>query len=453
MKQFPFFCFFTSVICYITINASIAQASEIFTLHAALTQAVNKNRQILATDSSIDIANARLKQARAARLPQVSLQSSALRSNAPMTAFGSRLSQQSITAADFVPSSLNYPTAITQYQSRVVVEMPIYRGGALSAAVTQAQSQQQARHQQKNQTQQQIMYQVIAAYSDVLRANHAKRVAQQAVKAAQAHVSTAKNMLSKGMVLRSDVMDAEVHQLNAAVLVMQAENRIQDAKDRLRALLAMPMNTPLTLAAWSGFVTEHQGDSTATWLARGWQHRPELQQMQAQHHGLTANVLRSKAAFKPNLGLQVTQEWNNNTVLPQHGNTTVMATMRWNVFSGGADQAALQAAQAAETQQTLLLDDMRQSIAVEIKHALRQQTETASRWQVRQQAVQQAQESLRIHSLRFVQGMENINTMLDAQTRVDAAAEAVVQARFDHQMANVQLLLSSGTLEQAFFKR
>lgn len=453
MKRFSFFYSFI-LICAISINTSSIQASEAttLTLDEAVAQALRSNRQILAMDALIDVSHARLKQARAGRLPQVSLETSVMRSNAPMTAFGSRLSQQSITAADFAPSSLNYPSAITQYQSRIVVDVPLYHGGAIPSAIAQATSQEEANNHNKARTRQQIIYQVIAAYSDSLRAQHARRVALQAVKSAKTHVDTATRMLAKGMLLRSDVMDAEVHQLNAAVTVTQLGHRIHHAKDRLRQLLAMDnMNKPLQLSAWSGFTVNDDNNSRDIWVERGWQHRPELQQMQAQLDGLHAKEKSSAAAFKPSVGLQLTQEWNNNTLLPQHGNTTVLAALRWNVFAGGADRAALQAAEATSVNQQLLLDDMRQSIAVAIKQALRQQTETASRWKVRKQVLAQTKESLRIHTLRFTQGMENINTMLDAQTRMDRAAGDVVQARFDHQMARVQLMLASGILTKEIF--
>ncbi|MDQ6975704.1 MAG: TolC family protein [Mariprofundaceae bacterium] len=418
------------------------------TLKAAVTQAMLANRQIRAADASIDVAKARLTQAKAARLPQLSLESTAMRSNAPMTVFGSRLSQQAVTATDFIPSSLNYPAPITQFQSRIVLDLPLYRGGALSSSIAQAEAQEQLRGHHKVQTQQQIIYRVIAAYSDALRAQHAQQVARQAVKSATAHVNTAKHMLAKGMVLRSDVMDAEVHQLNAAVAVKQAGNSASDAKDRLRQLLAMGINHPIALLPWVGLNSKYAGDDEAQWVKRGLRYRAELAQEGAQLDALKAKETTATAAFKPTLGLQVAQEWNNNTVLPQHGNTTVIAALRWNIFAGGADRAAQHAAEAASMKQVLMLDDLRQSIVVAVKHALRQQHEINSRWQMRKQALAQANESLRIHTLRFRQGIENINSMLDAQTRTDRAAEAVVQARFDHQMAQASLMLAAGVLNQ-----
>jgi len=450
MNPILFFRIAVLTICSVAISPLLAHADKQtpLTLQAAVAQAMTANRQILSHEAGMQMASARLIQSKAARLPQVSLESSVLRSNAPMTVFGSRLSQQSIVAADFAPASLNYPSAITQFQHRVVVDVPLYRGGVLSSAIAKSTAQQQVQRYGKARTEQQIIYEVIAAYSDGLRAQHAHRVAMQAVKSAIAHVDTAKQMFSKGMLLRSDVMDAEVHQLNAAVAVTQAVNQADNAKDRLRQLLAMPMNQPLTLSAWTGLISKKDSHNAAVWIKRALQHHAELQQQGAQLNALHAKETATLAAFKPSVGLQLAQEWNNNTLLPQHGNTTIIAALRWNIFAGGADRAAQQAAQAASAKQVLLLDDLRQSIVVAIKRAMRQQGETASRWQVRQQALSQSNESLRIHTLRFKQGMENINTMLDAQTRVDRAAEAVVQARFDHQMARVGLMLAAGVLNQ-----
>ncbi|MDQ6978621.1 MAG: TolC family protein [Mariprofundaceae bacterium] len=421
------------------------------TVNAAVARAMQANRQVLARHRAVDAADARTQQARSARLPQVSWQTSVLRSNAPLTAFGSRLSQQAITAADFAPSRLNYPAAITQYQHRLVLDVPIYHGGALSAGVAQAEANRDVQQAVVLQTQQQIIFQVITAYSQALRAQHATTVAKQALKAATAHVNTAQQMLDKGMLLKSDVMDAEVHRLNAEVVVTQAEHRYQDAEDQLRQLLAWDNHQPLALAPWSGSATEQSRKNVAYWQQQAVSNRPELKTMHHQLSVLAATKQRTEASFRPTLGLQVAQEWHNNSLTPQHGNTTVMAALQWNIFAGGADRAAYQAAEADEAGQMLAWKDQAQKIAVQVRSALRQREETKSRLSVRQQAQKQAQESLRIHRVRFAQGMENINTMLDAQTRLDQAAASVVQARFDHQMAAVQLLLSAGMLKPTSF--
>jgi len=453
MKQHPFFYTFILAYSYIVMFPAASSAGEALplTVSTAVDRAMQANRQVLAVHTAVDAADAQMQQARSARLPRVSWQTSVMRSNAPMTVFGSRLSQQAVTTADFAPSKLNFPSAITQYQHRLVMDVPIYRGGALSASMTQAEANRDVQQSVVGQTQQQVTFQVVTAYSQALRAQHATAVAKQALKSATAHVSTAQQMLDKGMLLKSDVMDAEVHRLNAEVAVTQAEHRYQDAEDQLRQLLAFKQDQTLHLAPWVDGAMKHGNEGEAYWLQQAAQNRPELDTMQHQLSALEAAKQRTEANFRPTLGLQVAQEWNNNTLTPQHGNTTVLAALEWNIFAGGADRAAYQAAEADAAGQLLSLEDLRQQIAVQVRAALRQREETASRLRVRQQAREQAEESLRIHRVRFGQGMENINTMLDAQTRLDQAAAAVVQARFDHQIANIRLLLSAGTLNPASF--
>lgn len=295
-------------------------------------------------------------------------------------------------------------------------------------------------------TRMQTIYAVYQAYSQALRAAQAKAVARQAKKAADAHVQRARHMLEKGMLLNSDVMDARVHQLNAGVAITQADHRYQQALDRLRQLLGLPMDQPLRLQDWQGVDSHRMAHPDDWWLAQALASRRDLQALQAQRDAAASASLLHKAAFRPQLDLQATEEWNNNTVSPRHSNYTVAAVVRWNLFAGGADQARLRAAEAQQTAAELAVRDLQERIAVEVRAALRQREETASRWQARRQALAQAKESLRIHRLRFAQGMENINSMLDAQTRLDAAAQAEVEARFDRAMADVQLLMVSGQL-------
>lgn len=425
-------------------QASATETVRSFNVVTAVQQALTENRLLSGANSAVDAASAGKRQAEGSRLPRLNVESSIMHSNSPMAVFGNRLLQQSITAADFAPATLNYPSALTHYQSRINLDVPIYRGGALAAAISQADAQLNARQHDVDRVRQHVIYQVLAAYSDALRAEASKLAAEQATAAAKSHHQTAERMFGKGMLLQSDVMDAHVHLLNAEIAVTQTGYARNHAEDRLHQLLALNMNQKLDLAPWPN--SSHPMQDTHVLLEQARNNRPELHTMKAELEQSKAVVASTQAAFKPELSLQLGQEWNNNTLLPKHGNTTASAVMRWNLFAGGADRAASDAAEARLTMQQIMLTDLQQGIVVEVLHARRQLMESASRLHVRKLAREQASESLRIHRLRFNQGMENINSMLDAQTRLNKAEDASVQARFDHQMARIHLLLSTGTL-------
>ncbi len=443
-----FFCLFLSGYYYI-LSFSSAYASEPLELDidAAIERAMQANLGIQATDRATDGQSAALQAARSARLPRLQWQSSAIRSNAPMAVFGSKLSQQRIGPADFLPSTLNSPPSRSWYQHRLVMDLPLYQGGATGAAIAQGEARLIAQRHNAAYTRERIVYAVYAAYSEALRARSSRKVAMQARKAAKTHLARARHMLRRGMLLQSDVMDAEVHLLNTQVSLRQVENRYQQALDRLRRLLALEIDRPLRLRDWPGLDETLLAHDEAWWREQAEAHRQDLAALRAEVDEARASAERIRASFRPALGLQAAQEWNNDTPAPKHGNTTIALNLQWNLFAGGSDQARLRAAEAQLAAKELTVGDLRQQIQIDIRSALRQRDEAQARWQARQRAEAQARESLRIHRLRFEQGMEDINSMLDAQTRLDAAAQAVIEARFDHRLANLRLLLAAGLMQ------
>jgi len=124
------------------------------------------------------------------------------------------------------------------------------------------------------------------------------------------------------------------------------------------------------------------------------------------------------------------------------------ATVSMNLFAGGTDKARMRASRAKAIALELKIADQKQQIRNNVARAWRQLDESRARQASEQQALEQSQESLRIKSLRFEQGLAKTSDLLDAQSQVDQTRLSSIQAGFDVRIAQAALLLATGSLNE-----
>ncbi|HJV39595.1 MAG TPA: TolC family protein, partial [Geothrix sp.] len=98
------------------------------------------------------------------RLPSLTLQAQGIRTSEPMMAFGIKLNQARITAADFNPDSLNHPDAIGAYGGSAVLQQPLYTGGRITAARRAGDFMAQAEVASQERRKQEAAQAVVEAY-------------------------------------------------------------------------------------------------------------------------------------------------------------------------------------------------------------------------------------------------------------------------------------------------
>lgn len=421
-----------------------AQESLQLNLHQAVDLALKQNRMLASERAGVEAAHAQAAQYKGMLLPRVSASSSVSRSNSPMNTFGYKLLQQRFTQGDFAIPSLNNPAYETDYQTKLTVEAPIYQGGALWAGKERAEQMASAADSGMRANSQRLIFSVIQAYTRVFEAGAERDAAKSALDAAERHLQTTQAMQRKGIVIKSDVMDAQVSALNAKVALTQTENARENAMDHLRLLLGLTPQATIRLAhAPTLPAVKDTPDSLATAAQAS---RPDMVALERRLSASMASISEARAGFLPHVGLMATQEWNNNTITPKHPNTTVAGEVSFNLFAGGSDKAAWDSAQAQYARLQYRVQDKRQEIHNEIMDAWRSMQEANSRASEQQQALEQSQESLRIHALRYRQGLERVTDLLSAQARTDHARAAAIHARFDAIIATAHLMLAAGTL-------
>lgn len=423
---------------------SQAMESMSLNLQDALHRALQNNASLAASRQRVEEMAASVRQASGRLLPQIRATSNVMRSDSPNFVFGSKLLQQNITAADFSPASLNNPSSVTNWQHRIEVRAPVWQGGSLWAMRRASEQQSHAARQASEAATQDVLFAVIRAYSLSLQADAMVQAAREALAAAKAHEQSTENLLRRGMAIQSDAMDAQVHLLQAQVHLHKSLDARDDARDQLRRLLNLPPETRLELQPIAGIPFSLSNMNQAIML--GLSHRPELQAKQAEEKAADAGIHQTTGAFLPHFSIVAATEWNNGNASPAHRNTAIGGIMEWNLFAGGSNKAAKDAAIARKARIALELEDLRYQIRNEITQAWRAMVEAKQRLTTEIKAEHQARESLRIQRLRHRHGLSKTSDLLTAQAQVDATRAARIRARYDALLAQAYVLRVTGLL-------
>lgn len=435
-----------SILASLFLFAAPLAAGEIMSLRQSVDYALAHNRMLGADAQSVTQADAERAAATGHLLPRVDLSLGAVRTDSPGDYLGMKLNQQSITAADFNPAVMNNPGYINNYQSRVGVSMPVWQGGALWAGRSMASHSADASHYNHDYVRQQVIFQTISAYARVKQAESQVAAMEGAVKAAEKRHQDTQAMQKRGMLIKSDVMDAHVHLLRTSLKLDEAENRYAASRDMLEQV--MGLNGELVLSVRDEPYLKLPDFSLDAAIEQALAHRADLKALQAQQLAAESGVTRSRAAFLPQVNLVAAQEWNSPTFGMKNRNNMVGAVMTMNLFSGGSDAARMRAAQAQEVSLEYRLGDLQKQVRNEAAHTWRQLAEARLRYESESEALRQSEESLRIKSLRFDQGLARTTDLLDAQAQADSARVLAIQARYDMTIAEAALLLAIGKLNE-----
>ncbi|MDQ6995414.1 MAG: TolC family protein [Mariprofundaceae bacterium] len=425
---------------------SFAYGNPTLSLQESVQQMLQHNVQIKADEQHLASIRAQVDVAKSYSMPNIQFSTAWRYSNDPLEVFGSKLSQQSVRAADFNPNTLNHTNYRQNYQTRLGLSLPLFTGGALQAARSQAEAHAKSSTLMLDFQKQQGMYQTIAIYLQVRQAREQQIVQQKSVDVAIKRWNDVKALQGKGMALMSDVMHAHVYVLQRQQMLSQAKNETANKQEQLSLIMGNHQDLQTVDLDAPHIVFNIQPLNTL--LEQASDKRLDFKAMQQQVRMAKAHQEALKSLDLPKVNLVAAQTWNSLTPNIQHGNSSVGMTISMNVWDGGGADAQQRRATWEKSELEWKLQDKQEHIQHEIKQAYRALRLAKQHIQRQQEAAKQTQEALRIQSLRYQQGLETTSNLLRAQLASDEAEVSTIQAAYDVMLAKAALLLAAGLLNE-----
>lgn len=430
------------VVALVLVSASVA--AETLDFRQCVELALAQNPDLAVSRSQIEQAEAGLRQAEAGRLPRVNLALTATHSNDPLGAFGLKLGQERVTAADFAPARLNDPKAINNLNTRVELIWPLYTGGQVRSFVSQAQALVRAARSGDVAARQQLIQQVLVSYQGVHTARAQVRVAEQALAAAEEYVRVTQRMHQQGMAVKSDVLTARVHLEDARVRLAEARNGVASALDRLKLLLGKPLDEPLDVGA--PVLPRLLPGSEQELRRQALDGHAALAALASQMEAAGAQVEAARAVKRPQFSVMLRQDWNDKTIGLDASSQTLAGVLTWAAFDAGVARAGVDRAEAGRRELAARLRQTQDGIALQVAEARRRALEAEERVAARELAVEQAEEAQRLVGRRYENAMATVVELLTAQAQLDRARADLVAARHELAVQRAELQRAVGVL-------
>lgn len=409
-----------------------ARAVELHTLNLeqALKIADEHNRDIEKAREFYNLVRGRYVEERSAALPQLSLNGTA----------NWQLDQSQKAMGGAIPARQDFRSA------ELELSQALFTWGKVSAAIRVADLGFKTADQRLRIARQDARRDVAAAFYDILLTREQQDIARQNLQQKERHLDEARRKHAAGVATDYDVLAASVSVENARPEVIQSENRVRQAKDRLRFLLALDEEVEVE-GSLAADPTPQLSFAEALQTAR--EKRPELKELRSRLDIAAELVTIANAEDKPRLDLKAGQGWreldiNENKKDGQAWNLGVRLSFPF--FDGLKTRGKV--AQARSEERSLKIEEAKlvEGISLELRDAMNNVREAGEIVKALEGTVSQADRLLVMAEKGFELGVKIRLEVDDAELNLRQARANLARARRDLLVARINLERIMGVL-------
>jgi outer membrane protein TolC len=424
--------------------ATAAQAQAPLTLREAFRRADSA-----AYANRIAVAGTRTQGAQATAalqgiLPTLRAEGGYLRTDNPLTAFGTTLQQRGVSLASFNPANLNYPAAVTNWNGGLVAEVPLINVDAWVGR-SAASSATAAAEAASGWTRETTRADVARAYFSAILAREQVRTLEAATAAGKAHLRQAESMVTNGLATRSDALLASVQEGQLEAQLIGARGNAVIARQQLALLLGAPGDSAFALPDSLPTATQIRdllsastSDSTAD--------RFDVTAARLGVEATESDVRRAKARYLPRLNGFGRLDWNSpDQLFGGQSSYTVGLMASWTPFAGASEIGDRHAAQGRADAARARVEAAVASASLE-REATRTRLSVASaQLDIAQLSVAQGEEAHRIVAKKYAGGLATIAELLGAAALETQTRLGLSEARFQVIVADAAARQAAGT--------
>lgn len=387
-----------------------------------------KNLQLKIATQEFKAAQADYRQSNALFLPSISASHTAMTTTNPLMAFGSKLNQEILTAADFNPALLNDPEQTQNYATKIEVLQPIINVDGIYGRQA-AKAKMEAYQLQTERTKEYLQLELNKAFMQLQLAYKAVQVLEKANTTSEATLRYVENNFKQGYLQKTDVLTVQVRVNEVKNQLQYAKSNVQNASDYLAFLLQEDMNGKIYLPA------ENLEDSimpTASVFTLS-ENRKDLQAMQKSSEAYRKMMQSGKMSFLPRLNAFGAYELYDTKIFGTAANGyTLGAQLSWSLFDGYKSVGKFQKTKADFQKAELDLQQYKAQSQLELNKTGRQLRDAENKVNLSKLAFEQAQEAYRIRKNRFTQGLEKTTDVLQSETQMAQKELEYLQAVFEY---------------------
>jgi outer membrane protein TolC len=418
-------------------GALIAAAPRAETLQDAWARAAQQDRGLAAVRSQAEAAQLDASAARAQRWPTLAVDGSyTWLDESPAFDF-------SFTGLPIVAPPLFGGDDFAM--GSATLRVPLFTGGRISSSIAAAEARGRGAGAQVLGAEQDVKLAVAEAYVDVLRARKALAVAESNVRTLEALVGDIGAMYERELVPKNDLLAVQVALADARQNRLRAANAAEIAQAAYNRRIGEPLDRVAELEEALPAPEALPADLEPL-VQQALEQRTELAALgeQAKAYGQLARVERAR--LLPQVSVSGGYNYLENQFLDDEDFAMAGVGVQWALFDGGQARkraAALERNRRATEEQRA---DAESVVALQVRQAWLGVEETGQRVQVTADAVDQAEENLRIARERYGAGLGTQTQLLEAETLRVRALTNRDNAVLDAGLARLRLARAVGSL-------
>lgn len=400
--------------------------------------ALESDALLVAARAEVDAAGEALSAARGARWPTLTADAGYVRLNdAPAFEFpvaGTVFSSPELVSGDdFV---------MTNLQAR----LPIFTAGRVSSGIAAAEQNRQATLAHERRTVDELKITVAEAYVGVLRAQRAVVVADSNLTSLESYAHDVASMFERELIPLNDLLAARVSLANSRQEQLRVRNALEIALESYNRLVGQPFDRKPALDEAIPEARERPEGPLTTLITRAHERRSELAATNARRVSLEQQAQAERAHAYPQLYLAAGHTYLENEVLDREDFATIGVQFSWMAFDGGASRARAAGLRQKARATGAIERDLKASIELEVRRCWLDLEEAVARIATTREAVQQAEENLRITREQYVGGLATTTRVLEAEALRTQALRNSDDAELDRALAELRLRRATGDL-------
>jgi outer membrane protein len=386
---------------------------------------------IRAARNYTESAESSLREAKAARLPNLNLEGGY-----------TVLDESPAMLADMIPT----PLAMGQDEFLAAgarVSIPLFTSGMIYHGVKAADNGLRAAKDDEVTVLQNLKMSVGEAYVSVLRARRGLEVAESHVKSLGSHARDVEALHAQGFVADNDLLAARVALSDARQRELQATNGLDIASAAYNRLLGRPLAQGVSP---DELEVPSRADVLDPLTQRALDNRSELRGFQHRIEAVSRRSSMERAAALPHLAISGGYDYSENKYMLHEKMWRATVGCSWNIFDGGKARHRSNSFKRKAEALTEQRADYQTVIALQVRQAWLNLTESIKRVAVTREAVEQGEENLEVTRDRYREGLAINTEVLDAESLRTITLLNNSNAVYDAVLANLRLSRTIGEL-------
>ena len=401
------------LLLFLVLMTGLVSAQETITISKAevLLKVMENNIEIRMTEQDFIQSRADYRQSNAVFLPNITLSHTGYTTTNPLMAFGSKLNQEIISQSDFNPDLLNNPERITNFATKLEVQQPLLNiDGVLQRQA--AKNKMEAVQLQGQRTKDYMVLKVEESYMQLQLAYKAINVLEKAYETALANKKMADDSFKQGYLQKADVLAVEVRVTDIQNQLLYAKSNVKNASDYLQFL--MDEDNKTILIPSDDLIATTSLNEIESSLPKN---RTDIQAMELATKAYKKAHQADNMAFLPRLNAFGSYELYDDKMFQADAKGYLIgAQLSWNILDGSKRIGKSQKSKAEYDKAELHYRQYISKSQMELEKAQRMFSDVENKLKLTILAMQQSEESLRIRTNRFAQGLEKATELLQSET-------------------------------------